>query len=545
MDVNNRWWPEKFDSYFKPRGQKTEDQDYNQASKASPRLNLTSGLAPYESPLTFEEAQHLLRRAQYGGAADTAQSFVGRNASDLVDELVDAALSSPLPEPPHWHDAFLPPNGSSDAVFDAYFRNTNRWGNEFASDWFLALLNGGLRERMAVFWHDHFVTERETYFFAPMIYKYVTLLRSHALGNFKDFVFDITLTPAMMVYLNGNQNLRTEPNENYARELLELFTMGQYDAEGNANYSQFDIIELSRALTGYYVDYSDFTTRWDMYRYDTGEKEIFEIKGRYNTERVIDLIFESRTRQVAAFICRKLYVEFIHNVPDEAFIEELAQVFIDNDFEIAPIMRALLKSERFFDSALRGARIKSPVAMFVNLLHQINFSLESPEPYEAIYWKSSDLGQRLLQPPNVAGWKGYRNWITTATLPSRWELIEELLRGDLTGYVTSIVPVAQALVDPQDPHQVFTLPIALAQHFMAVPVENLSFEAPTADFNGDLVTYPIPDEVMKGPAYVRDLTKIFLAGKPWYEWSLTAPGVIFQLLAYVQFLVELPEYQLT
>ncbi|MBX2821723.1 MAG: DUF1800 domain-containing protein [Rhodothermaceae bacterium] len=544
MDTDKRWWPKQFDSYFKPRGEKPEPVN-SSAWKTSPTVQLTSGLAPYEPALTFEDTQHLLRRAQFGSTVDRAQLHVGKTASDLVDELIDAALSAPLPEPPHWHNAYLPEDGQSEEVFDAYFRNNNQWGNQYATDWFKAIYFDGLRERMALFWHDHFVTERETYFFAPMMYQYATLLRSRALGNFKDFVLAITLNPAMLVYLNGNQNVRQEPNENYARELLELFTMGQYDAQGNANYTQFDIIEFSRALTGYYVDYRDFSTQWGQNRYDGGQKVLFGETGQFNTQKAINHIFETRAEQVAAFICRKLYVEFVHNVPDEAFIQELAQVFINNDFEIAPVMRALLKSERFFDGALRGARIKSPVAMLVNMLHQINFELETPEPYEALYWKSSDLGQRLFQPPNVAGWKGYRNWITTATLPSRWELIEQLLQGDLTGYITSIVPIARALIDTEDPHHVFKLPVAIAQHFMAVPVDNLGFEAPTVDFNGDLVTYPIPEDVMNGPAYVRDLAKIFLAGKPWYEWRLNTPGIIFLLLDYVQFLVELPEYQLT
>ena len=543
MDTDKRWWPKQFDSYFKPRGEKPET--VKSAGKASPTFQLTSGLDPYEPALTFEDTQHLLRRAQFGSTAEMAQSLVGKTASELVDELIDAAIAAPLPEPPHWHNAYLPADGEPEAVFDAYFRNNNQWGVEYSADWFKAIYFDGLRERMALFWHDHFVTERETYFFASMTYRYATMLRSRALGNFKDFVLAVTLNPAMLVYLNGNQNVRQEPNENYARELLELFTMGQYDAQGNANYTQSDIIELSRALTGYYVDYRDFSTQWGQNRYDTGLKELFGESGLYNTEKAIDRIFEARAEQIAVFICRKLYVEFIHNDADEAFVQELAHVFINNDFEIAPVMRALLKSERFFDPALRGARIKSPVAMLVNMLHQINFSLDTREPYEALYWKSSDLGQRLFQPPNVAGWKGYRNWITTATLPSRWELIEELLQGDLTGYITSVVPVARALIDSEDPHHVFKLPVAMAQHFMAVPVDNLGFEAPTVDFNGDLVTYPIPEDVMNGPAYVRDLAKIFLAGKPWYEWRLNAPGIIFLLLDYVQFLVELPEYQLT
>ena len=543
MDKEKRWWPEKFDSYLKPAGNR--EATPQPAAKTDETWELSSGIAPYPGPLSVQDANHFLRRALYGGSAATAASMAGKPIGEVVDDLIDTAINTPLPDPPHWHEAYLPPQGASDEVFQAYFDNTIRWGNEYARDWFRMIYSGGLLERMTVFWHNHFVTERETYFFAPMAYQYVTLLRTRALGNFKSIVHAITVNPAMLVYLNGSDNIQQEPNENYARELLELFTMGQYDAEGNPNYTQHDIVELSRALTGWYVDYRNFRAEWDQYRFDAGQKELFGVTDFFNYRQAIDHIFEMRGPQIARFICRKLYVEFVYNTPDEAFINELAQVFLDNDFEIAPVLSTLFKSERFFDGALRGAQLKSPLAMFMNLLHQIDFSLDNPEPYEVMYWKTSELGQQLLQPPNVAGWKGYRNWITTATLPSRWELIEQLLLGGLTGTVTSLVPAAENLVDQEDPLNVFKLPVALAELFMPIPVENLSYEAPTIDFSGDLVNHPIPEDILNAPPYVRDLTMIFLAGRPWYEWSLQTPGIVFQLLNYVQFLVELPEYQLT
>ena len=558
MNNEKRWWPERFDSYFKPRSprdtpnQTTANQTApnqttaNQtATKAGESWSLTTGIAPLADPLTVQDANHFLRRALYGGSAATAAAMAGQSIDNIVDDLVDHAINAPLPDPPHWHNAFLPAQGEPEEVFEAYFQNNIRWGNEYARDWFKSIFYEGLRERLAVFWHDHFVTERETYFFAPMAYQYVTMLRSHALGNFKGFVRSVTLNPAMLVYLNGSENIQQEPNENYARELLELFTMGQYDVDGNPNYTQDDIVELSRALTGWFVDYQNFSAAWAQHRYDAGPKDIFGVTGFYNYRRVIDHIFEMRGPQIAQFICRKLYVAFIYNTPDEAFISELAQVFLDHDFEIAPVIRTLFKSERFFDHALRGARLKSPLALFMNLLHQIDFTLIRPEPYEVMYRKTAELGQQLLQPPNVAGWEGYRNWITTATLPSRWELIEQLLRGDLTGRVTSLVPAAENLVDAQDPHYVFKLPVALAELFMPIPVENLSYETPTTTLSGDLINHPIPEEVLNAPPHVLDLTTIFLAGRPWYEWSLQSPGIVFQLLDYVQFLVELPEYQLT
>ena len=543
MDAQQRWWPARFNSYFKPPGIKPEKIRKPVPNTTS--IQLSSGLVPFESTLSLEDVKHLLRRVQSGARADVVESLEGRTASEVIDELVDAALASPLPTPPEWHNAYPPSEGSSEEEFDVYFSENVRWGDEYGGRWLKELYYGGLRERMTLFWHNHFVAERDTYFFAPMAHQYITVLRTHSLGNFKDFVLDVTLIPAMLNYLNGEQNIREEPNENYARELLELFTMGHFDAEGNENYTQPDIIDLSRALTGYYVDYRDFSTHWDDSRHDEGEKVLFGIQGNYNTQQAIDHIFDVRTEQIASFICRKLYIEFIHNEPDETIVNQLARVFIDHDFEIAPVLRVLFKSERFFDTTLRGSQIKSPITMMTNLLHQINFSFTAIKPYEALYVRSSDLGQQLLQPPNVAGWKGHRTWLTTTTVPSRWEFIEEFLRGRITGYPNRLVPVAETLVNPFDPHLVFKLPVALAQHFITIPIDILGYEAPSGEFTGDLVNHPIPGDILNGPAYARDLPKIFLADTPWYEWDLYAPETIRQLLDYAQFLVELPEYLLT
>ena len=271
---------------------------------------------------------------------------------------------------------------------------------------------------------------------------------------------------------------------------------GHFDLEGNENYTQPDIIELSRALTGYYVDYSDFSTQWDDDRHDDGEKVIFDTPGNYNTQQVIDHIFNVRAEQIASFICRKLYIEFVHNDPDEAIVSQLARVFIDHDFEIAPVLRVLFKSERFFDPSLRGSQIKSPVTMMTNLLHQINFAFTAVKPYEALYVRSSDLGQQLLQPPNVAGWKGHRTWLTTTTVPSRWEFIEDFLRGRITGFQNRLIPVVETLINPFDPHAAFKLPVALAQHFISIPIDIVGYEAPSGDFTGDLVSHPIPSDIM-------------------------------------------------
>ena len=542
MRARKRAWPASFDRYFKARGEKPAQ--INRPASIAKRASSTS-LAPYQGNFDVAMGQHLFRRIGFGASSDRLQDIDGLSVDAAISQLVADAVNRPMPEPPHWVDAGLPPDGSSDAVFQAYFDNNVEWGFTYSQEWILALYEGGLREQMTLFWSNHFVTEIDTYFFAPMAYRYLTLLRTHALGNFKQMVYEIGIDPAMLNYLNGEISYWWAPNENYARELLELFTMGQYDKDGNENYTQDDITELARALTGWGIDYSNFNAFFDLGLHDFLRKTIFGETGAFDYDRVIDLIFEQRSEQIAYFVCSKIYAAFVHDAPDDAIVQGLADIFLANDFEIAPVVEALLKSEHFYDAEFRGAKIKSPVDMMVGLMHETDAFRFASNAHEIMYWMLRDMGQQLLQPPNVAGWPGYRDWISTATLPDRWENAHYLYINVLTGNYVNLVPLALKLVDSNDPMIAFKLPAALASHFLAVPPDQLGFESPAQGFAGDLVTYPIPQEIMDGPQHVRDLAKIFLQGIPWYEWSLSHPAIVFNLLDYLQFMTELPEYQLS
>lgn len=541
MRAKKRAWPASFDRYFKERGEKPA-----QTSRPAPTVNKsTSTLAPYTGNFDAKMGQHLLRRAAFGASVDKLQALDGSPVDTVISEMVADAVNRPMPAPPHWVNAGLPPDGSSDAVFQAYFDNNVEWGFTYSQEWILSMYEGGLRERMTLFWSNHFVTEIEVYFFAPMVYRYLTLLRTHALGNFKQMVYEIGIDPAMLNYLNGDISYWWAPNENYARELLELFTMGQFDKHGNENYTQEDITELARALTGWGIDYATFDAFFDLGLHDFLRKSIFGVEGSFDYDRVIDLIFEQRSEQIAYFVCNKLYAAFVHDVPDDGIVQGLADIFLANDFEIAPVVEALLKSEHFYASEFQGAQIKSPVDMMVGLMHETGVTNFADNAHEIMYWMLRDMGQQLLQPPNVAGWPGYRDWISTATLPNRWDTSHYLYVSVLTGSYVNLIPVAEKLIDPADPQLAFKLPTLLAEHFVAVPPDQLGFEVSNQDFAGDLVTYPIPQEILDGPKHVRDLAKIFLQGNPWYEWHMNHPAVVFIMLDYLQFLTELPEYQLT
>ena len=506
-------------------------------------LSIEAGLEPYPAPLDERRAAHLLRRACFGAAPDRVKDFTGRTAEEVVDELVDEALARPLPEPPSWADIPPPPRGSSEEAFQAYFEDNAMWLGSYRVDWFREMIDGGLRERMTLFWHDHFVTATQSYALAPFAHRYLTLLRTHALGNFRQFVYDVGIDPAMLIYLNGNVNEFGAPNENYARELLELFTMGQYDHLGQENYTQEDIQEIARALTGWVVDYFALQVYFLFFLHDGGEKTFMGRTGAFGYDDVVEIIFEERADAVAHFICRKLYEEFVYAAPDEALVDELATVFKENDFVIAPVMRALLKSAHFFDEQVVGARVKSPAELMTGLLIETK-----GEPSEAIYElmprAGHFMGQWVLDPPNVAGWPGHHNWLTTTTLPIRWIVQDVMLYGDGGAQPLDLTGLAAEVYDAADPYAGVYLPTALAEHLLPVPVETLDIGEVDGAFVGNLDANPIPDDVLNTP-HMKNLAMVFLAGIPWYEWTLSSNDANNRLLGFVRYLMQFPEFHLT
>lgn len=526
--------------YGRPRGARSAGA----ARPAVPApLRTARGLQPNMGPLTRRQAIHLLRRAAFGGTHEQVSELVGVPAADAASRLVQEALAAPAPDPPAWARHF-PPWGGTEEERRKYADLQGPWFAELVTAWVEAMVRGGLREKLALFWHDHFATERETYFFTIMAYQYVELLQANALGNFKDFVIRIGVCPAMLVYLDGRLSTRQEPNENYARELLELFTMGQLDSSGESNYTQQDIVELSRTLAGWQVDYDSFVARYSHSRGDASEKELFGRRGRYNYRGVHDLIFEVRARQIADFMARKLYREFVYETPTDEVASSLAGIFLDSGFEIAPLVEAILASRHFYAEEVIGSKIKSPVALFVGLMKELGHVDVSQDGLNRVRGGLRELGQRLLNPPNVAGWPGYRTWISTSSLPQRWKELENLVRGGIANRPLNLVPLARELLDREDPIVAFKAPVALAEHFIAAPLSELSLDAPES-FAGDLDSFPVPEEIASGPAHVRDLAKIFLGSAPWYSWNPYRQGIAFGMTRYLLYLTQLPEYQLT
>ncbi|MEZ4797071.1 MAG: DUF1800 domain-containing protein [Flavobacteriaceae bacterium] len=252
-----------------------------------------------------------------------------------------------------------------------------------------------LRERMTLFWANHFVCRENNAFFAQ---QYNNTLRKHALGNFKDFTNAISKEVAMINYLNLQQNQKKSPNENFARELMELFTLGK------GNYTEQDIKESARAFTGYSHEISG-AFKFAKWAHDEGEKTFFNKTGNFTGEDIIDIILSEK--QCARFMCRKVYGYFVNTTINESHIESMVKVFYP-DYDIENLMRFVFMSDWFYDEENIGTKIKSPIDLIVGLNQSIPMQFKEQNHLLAL---QKLLGQVLLMPPNVAGWIGGTQWI--------------------------------------------------------------------------------------------------------------------------------------
>ena len=276
----------------------------------------------------------------------------------------------------------------------------------------LATTDSVLREKMTLFWANHFVCRDLNIVY---VQQYNNTLRKHALGNFKDFVKAISKEPSMIKYLNTKQNRKLKPNENFARELMELFTLGA------DNYSEKDIKESARAFTGYNFKLNgDFILR--RIHHDEGQKIFFGKTGNFNGDDIIDIILEQK--QCARFICEKIYRYFVNDAIDNNHIEELTNIFYGN-YNIEKLMHHILLSDWFYDNKHIGAKIKSPIEFLVGI-YQVVVPYNFENRADVIKIQKL-LGQFLLYPPNVAGWKGGRHWIDSNTMMLRLKLPSILL----------------------------------------------------------------------------------------------------------------------
>jgi uncharacterized protein (DUF1800 family) len=482
-------------------------------------------LNPYGQPLTAAQAAHLLRRATFGPTNSEIKTFTGLNASVAIQNLINSI--NYIPSPP------VDLNDTKTTVGQEYVNSSydstlarNFEFRYYYNHWWINMMatqggNPSIIDKMTLFWQNHFVTTESAVDEYRAIYKYFMKVRSRSLENFKDFVRDITYDPAMLKFLNGNENTKgtggAASNENYARELQELFVVGAKDFAGNSNYTENDVKAAARVLTGwrYRNFYVNGTTYVDSYytstRHDTASKVFsanyqnvtintpsattplppgYNNVGEIEIDALLDMLFAHP--ETPKFICRKLYRFFVNpNVTqaiEDNVIVPLANAFKSVDagtgrtFEIKPIIQKLLSSEHFYDVGNIGAIIKSPAEFIVGAHRFFNFpvptidaanlinSVKNHRTYaQYIYDRLSEMQMVLLDQPTVFGYDAYfqtgysRNWINTSQIGLRNSFTDKLITGrTLVSGITPLVTIKidmLAMVDLTNVNHNSTIPV--------------------------------------------------------------------------------------
>jgi uncharacterized protein (DUF1800 family) len=464
--------------------------------KKADAVRTTSGLQPYTGQWTKKEVVHLLKRTMFGAKASDVSYFLGLTMSQAVDELLNPV--SALPDPPlkeyDTSAAALP--DTEVALGTTWINSTNTDGTIQAlrraslKKWWTGMIinqDRSIREKMLLFWHNHFATETGDVGHANLLYKHVNLLRTNAMGNFKQLVREITLDPAMLFYLNGRFNTASAPDENYSRELQELFTLGK---ENNPNYTESDVKAAARVLTGWQVNttVNTFLSFFNSSRHDSNSKQFSSfynntvIAGRTGTTAgdlevtdLLNMIF-SKELEVSTFFAKKIYRFFVYSEIDAAtetnVIEPMALALRTNNWDIKPMLLLLFKSEHFFDELNKAVQIKAPLDHVISICREWNIVFPNAVTEYAdayLMWNyimsvAALEQQNIGDPPNVAGWPAYYQtpqyyelWVNTDTLPKRNQFSDLMIGNGYTRnskkIVIDAVAFTKTLPNASDPNQ--------------------------------------------------------------------------------------------
>ncbi|MGH7179860.1 MAG: DUF1800 domain-containing protein [Tepidisphaeraceae bacterium] len=388
-------------------------------------------LEPYsptaDDPFDATKAAHLLNRAGFGGTAqevERVRALGPRRAVDWLLDFPDAGADE--------QSQIDVPDLSSIDGYPATFRQmrgmlagktqeerkqilqkfqmANREAVLATMAWWLRRMAYGphpLQEKLTLFWHGHFTTSAKDEKAASLIWKQNELLRRMSAGNFREFVRQISRDPAMLDYLNNTQNRKAHPNENYARELMELFTLGI------GNYTEQDIKESARAFTGWSHDGDDFA--FNLRDHDDGQKAFMGGRGNFDGDDIINIILLHPA--CAPYIAARMFAFFAYEDPEPALKDQLGRVLRDAKYELRPLLRTMLTSRAFYSPRAIGTQIKSPVQLVVGTVRLLDLKMPAAR---ALFGSLQQMGQVPLMPPSVKGWPGGRLWINTSTLFVRY-----------------------------------------------------------------------------------------------------------------------------
>ncbi|MFZ5780944.1 MAG: DUF1800 domain-containing protein [Pseudomonadota bacterium] len=375
-----------------------------------------------------------MSRTGFGGTPDQIGALEGLAWPEAVDHLLAEGRRAAITPPPAWvgqgpaelrrqqraadaERAAAQRKEGVDGKSLEIVRPVQEQGRELRNWWIEEMLvtDQPLVERMVLFWHGHFTSSFQKVRYPAALFRQNALFRREALGNFASLLRDVARDPAMLIYLDGMRSVARQPNENFARELLELFTLGE------GHYQEADIKAAARAFTGWTVDREIGLFRTREGQHDDGEKTFLGQTGRFDGDEVISILL--RHPRTAQTIVEKLWREFVSLTPDPTEVKRLAASFC-RDYEIRPLMRSLLLSQAFQDPANRGALVKSPVELIVGTVRLLG--LPVPEKTRLVRMMQA-LGQTPFDPPNVKGWPGGESWITTHTLLLRRQFLRRIV----------------------------------------------------------------------------------------------------------------------
>ena len=386
-----------------------------------------SVLASFASaaPMGESDARHLLARTGFGPTASEVHTYAALSRDEAIARLLAGVRTSPTSPPPPWlndSDARRRPGPMASAEErKAFQRGERRRANELRGWWIreMFVTPSPLTERMALFWHNHFVSSEQKVRNARLMFAQNAMFRANAVGSFATLLHAVAKDPAMVVYLDNAQNRKGAPNENFAREVMELFALGQ------GNYSEQDIKEAARAFTGWGIDRETGTFAFRPRLHDDGEKTIFGNSGRFDGDGVIDLILARR--ETAQFIVAKLWKEFVSPEPNRKAVERIADQLRASNYDLKVALRGLLQTNAFWARENRGTLVKSPVEIVVGTLRQLDIAPDDTLPLALAV---AGMGQNLFAPPNVRGWPGGDVWINTNTLLARKQFLDRIARND-------------------------------------------------------------------------------------------------------------------
>jgi uncharacterized protein (DUF1800 family) len=375
------------------------------------------------SALDIADAAHLLARTGFGATPEEIAPLAPLDRAQAVSLLLADARTTPVVLLPEWADdnpLSRRPGAKATAEDKQAFAKAERARAAELEGWWyheMAATDSPLTERMVLFWHNHFTSSLQKVRFPELMLRQNLLLRRLALGSFSEMAHQVARDPAMLLYLDGQTNVKAHPNENFARELMELFTVGE------GHYTESDVREAARAFTGWRVNPRTGAFFVDAKRHDDGVKTILGRTGRWSGDDVIDILL-SRP-ETAVFVVDKLWREFISAAPDPVEVAKLASAFASDGYRIKPLMQALLTTDAFWAPANRGTLVKSPVELAVGMNRLLDLG---PQLEAALPRVGRGLGEEVFDPPTVRGWPGGEQWIDSRTLLGRESFVKAAIR---------------------------------------------------------------------------------------------------------------------